>query len=65
VFAMSYPEVSTALADDKLGHAAATPARYLVSTDLACLMHLDGRRQRIGAGPQPIHVADLLAAGLA
>ena len=64
VFAMSYPEVSTALADAKLGYAAETAGRYLVSTDLACLMHLDGRRQRLGAGPQPIHVADLLASGL-
>ena len=50
VFSLGYPEVSTRLADAKLGHAGETAARYLVSTDLACLMHLDGRRQRLGAG---------------
>ncbi len=66
VFSFGYPEVSTRLADAKLGHAAATAARYVVSTDLACLMHLEGRRRKIGpsTAPQPIHIADLLAAGL-
>ena len=67
VFSFGFPEVSTRLADAKLGHGAATSARYLVSTDLACLMHLDGRRRKIGpvTAPQPIHIADLLASGLA
>ena len=70
VFSFGFPEVSTRLADEKLAHASGTAARYLVSTDLACLMHLDGRRRKLDAsggsprGPEPIHVADLLAAGL-
>jgi len=65
VFALTYPEVSTQLADAKLAHGTETGADYLVSTDLACLMHLDGRRERASAGgPTPVHVADLLASGL-
>jgi L-lactate dehydrogenase complex protein LldE len=65
VFALGYPEVSTRLADAKLDHARATETRWLVSTDLACLMHLDGRRKRTRApGPQPVHLADLLASGM-
>src|SRR3954451_17221086 len=40
VFSFGFPEVSTRLADAKLGHAATTSADYLVSGDLACLMHL-------------------------
>jgi L-lactate dehydrogenase complex protein LldE len=66
VFSFGFPEVSTRLADAKLGHAASTSARYLVSGDLACLMHLDGRRRKIGptTAPEPIHIADLLASGL-
>jgi L-lactate dehydrogenase complex protein LldE len=64
VFALGYPEVSTRLADAKLGHARETHAEWLASTDLACLMHLDGRRKRSGGGPRPIHVAELLASGL-
>ena len=53
-------------ADTWLGHAAGTAADYLVSGDLACLMHLDGRRRKVGptTTPQPIHIADLLASGL-
>jgi L-lactate dehydrogenase complex protein LldE len=64
VFALGYPEVSTRLADAKLGHARETRAEWLASTDLACLMHLDGRRKRTGGGPKPVHVAELLASGL-
>jgi L-lactate dehydrogenase complex protein LldE len=64
VFSLQYPEVSTRLADAKLGHARETQARWLVSTDLACLMHLGSRRTRVGGGPEPIHVAELLASGL-
>ena len=67
VFSFGFPEVSTRLADSKLGHAATTSADYLVSGDLACLMHLDGRRRKVGPSttPRPIHIADLLASGLA
>jgi L-lactate dehydrogenase complex protein LldE len=66
VFSFGFPDVSTRLADAKLGHAATTKARYLVSGDLACLMHLAGRRTRVGppTAPQPIHIAELLASGL-
>src|SRR4051812_38004916 len=66
VFSFGFPEVSTRLADSKLGHAATTSAEYLVSGDLACLMHIDGRRRKVGlpTGPRPVHIADLLASGL-
>jgi L-lactate dehydrogenase complex protein LldE len=65
VFSLGYPEVSTRLADAKLDHARTTETRWLVSTDLACLMHLDGRRRRTrDPGPQAVHLADFLASGL-
>jgi L-lactate dehydrogenase complex protein LldE len=65
VFSLGYPELSTRLADVKLENASATTARYLVSGDLACLAHLDGRRRKHAvAAPEPVHVADLLASGL-
>jgi L-lactate dehydrogenase complex protein LldE len=63
VFATEYPEVATRLADAKLGHAGDTAAKWLVTTDLACLMHLEGRQRRTGVGPRPVHLADLLASG--
>jgi len=64
VFSLAYPEVATRLADAKLGHARETGAAWLASTDLACLLHLAARRRRTGTGPQPVHVADLLASGM-
>jgi L-lactate dehydrogenase complex protein LldE len=64
VFATEFPELSVDLADAKLADAARTDSRWLTSTDLACLMHLEGRRRRTGAGPRPVHIAELLASGL-
>jgi L-lactate dehydrogenase complex protein LldE len=63
-FSIEHGEVAGPLADDKLAHAAATEARYLVSGDSACLLHLEGRRRRTGTGPEPVHFAELLARGL-
>ncbi len=65
LFATAHGEVSAPLADAKLGFAAATHADCLVACDQACLLHLAGRRRRTGVGPPPVHLADLLAAGLA
>ena len=63
-FSIEHGEVAGPLADDKLAHAAATEADYLVSGDTACLLHLEGRRRRTGVGPRSIHFAELLAKGL-
>jgi L-lactate dehydrogenase complex protein LldE len=63
-FSIEHGEVAGPLADDKLAHAAATRAEFLVSGDSACLLHLEGRRRRSGSGPQPVHFAELLARGL-
>lgn len=63
-FSLQHGEIAGPLADDKLGHAATTGARWLVSGDTACLLHLEGRRRRTGLGPEPVHFAPLLARGL-
>jgi L-lactate dehydrogenase complex protein LldE len=63
-FAAKHGEISAPLADDKLAQAEATGARYLVACDSGCLLHLAGRRRRTGQGPEPLHVAELLARGL-
>ena len=59
-FSVRQPEVSIALADDKLGGAAGAAA--LVTADPGCLMHLRGRSERIG-GPRVVHLATALARG--
>jgi L-lactate dehydrogenase complex protein LldE len=63
-FGVEHGVLSGALADDKLGHAAATGASCVVACDQSCLLHLEGRRRRGTAGPTPTHLADLLAGGL-
>ncbi len=61
-FSVRQPELSVAMADDKLGSAGAVEA--LVSADPGCLMHLNGRRERTGAGPPLVHLATALARGI-
>jgi L-lactate dehydrogenase complex protein LldE len=59
-FSVRQPEVSVALADQKLGGAAEADA--LVTADPGCLMHLRGRSERVG-GPRVVHLATALARG--
>jgi L-lactate dehydrogenase complex protein LldE len=58
-FSVRYPEVSVAMADDKLDEARAEALDVLVSADPGCLMHLGGRSVRTG-GVRTVHVATLL-----
>ena len=59
-FSVRQPEVSVAMADDKL--AAAGNAQALVTADPGCLMHLRGRAARSG-GPPVVHLATALVHG--
>jgi L-lactate dehydrogenase complex protein LldE len=61
-FSVRQPEVSVAMADDKL--AGAREAEALVTADPGCLMHLRGRAAQAG-GPPVVHLATALARGAA
>ncbi len=61
-FAVEYPEVSARMGRAKLAQLEDTGAEYVTGTDLSCLIHLDGLRRRTGRGPQPVHLAEVLAA---
>ena len=63
-FSVRQPEVSVAMADDKLAGAAASSAEALVTADPGCLMHLRGRAERIGEGVPVVHLATALARGI-
>lgn len=63
-FALTYPEVSCAMADRKLADGAATGATHVVSSDATCLLHLAGRAERRAVRLRTLHVAELLAAAL-
>jgi L-lactate dehydrogenase complex protein LldE len=60
-FSVRQPEVSLAMADEKL--AGASPAEALVTADPGCLMHLRGRAERAGSPVEVAHLATVLARG--
>jgi L-lactate dehydrogenase complex protein LldE len=62
-FAVKYEPVSSGMADQKINHALATGAQYIISTDLSCLMHLDGYIRQRGLSIKTMHIADVLASG--
>jgi L-lactate dehydrogenase complex protein LldE len=60
-FAVKFESISVAMADQKVTNALATGADYIISTDLSCLMHLDGYIRRKGLPIRAMHIADVLA----
>ena len=62
-FAVKFPDISAAMAEQKLSNALATGADYLISTDISCLMHIDGYLKKNNPGIKTMHIADVLAAG--
>jgi L-lactate dehydrogenase complex protein LldE len=61
-FSVRQPEVSVAMADEKLS--GATEAGVLVTADPGCLMHLRGRADRVAAPVRVVHLATALARGV-
>lgn len=59
-FSVKLPEVSTAMADEKLDEVVATGCDTLVGCDLSCLMHLEGRARRRGMNLTVRHLAEVL-----
>jgi L-lactate dehydrogenase complex protein LldE len=62
-FAVKFEPISIAMADQKITNAIDTKADFLISTDMSCLMHIDGRNKHNHAGLQVMHLADVLASG--
>lgn len=62
-FAVKFEPISIGMAEQKVENAVATDAQYLISTDLSCLMHLQGYIKHKGYPIQALHLADVLANG--
>ncbi|HXB93906.1 MAG TPA: (Fe-S)-binding protein [Puia sp.] len=60
-FAVKFETISIAMADQKVNNALRTGADYIISTDLSCLMHLDGYIRHKGQPIRTMHIADVLA----
>ncbi|MBC7902256.1 MAG: (Fe-S)-binding protein [Gemmatimonadaceae bacterium] len=62
-FAVKFEAISIGMADQKVNHAIATGAEYIISTDVSCLMHLDGYIKKKHLPIKTLHIADLLVQG--
>ncbi len=60
-FCVKQPEVSTAIADEKIRKVEQTGASILAAGDFGCLMHLSGRIKRSGKDIAVYHTAEILA----
>ena len=62
-FAVKFEPISVAMGEQKVENALATGAQYLVSTDLSCLMHLEGYIRNKNYSLKTMHLADVLVEG--
>jgi L-lactate dehydrogenase complex protein LldE len=62
-FAVKFDAISAAMADQKINHALQTGATHIISTDLSCLMHLQGVITKKDLPLTTMHIADVLVSG--
>lgn len=62
-FSVKFEPIAVGMAEQKVENAEATEANYLISTDISCLMHLDGYIKKKQKGIKIMHLADVLASG--
>ena len=60
LFSMKQPELSVAMADDKIDGIVASGATELVGCDQSCLFHLEGRMRRRNIDLPVRHLAEVL-----
>jgi L-lactate dehydrogenase complex protein LldE len=60
-FSVKYPEISTAMVDDKVHSIIATGADAVVGVDISCLMNIQGRLSRMKSPVRVLHIAQLLS----
>jgi L-lactate dehydrogenase complex protein LldE len=62
-FAVKYEPISIGMAQSKVKSALETQAEYIISTDVSCMMHMQGYINTHRLPIQTIHIADVLASG--
>lgn len=60
-FAVSYPEISTQMVDNKTSNINATGAELLAAADLGCLLNISGKLSREKSPLRVFHIAEVLA----
>jgi L-lactate dehydrogenase complex protein LldE len=61
VFCVKYPAISGRIVEEKVAQIAATGADYVISGDVGCLLHIEGKIRREGQKARALHVAEVLA----
>jgi L-lactate dehydrogenase complex protein LldE len=59
-FSLRYPDLSAAIADEKIDDVSSKGISRLIASDLGCLMHITGRAAKRGIDLRPSHVAEVL-----
>lgn len=62
-FAVKYEPISVGMAQTKVQSALQTGAQYIISTDVSCMMHMQGYINENRIPLQTLHIADVLASG--
>jgi len=62
-FAVKFEPISIAMGNQKINNASDTGATLLISTDMSCLMHIDGCAKHKHLDLEVIHIAEILASG--
>ncbi len=60
-FAVKFEPISIGMAQTKVKSAMDTGARYMITTDVSCMMHIQGYIDKQGLPIQTMHIADVLA----
>jgi L-lactate dehydrogenase complex protein LldE len=62
-FAVKFESISVSMAEQKVRNAINAGAEYIISTDLSCLLHMEGYIKKNKLGIKTIHIVDVLASG--
>jgi L-lactate dehydrogenase complex protein LldE len=60
-FAVKYPDISTAMVNDKVDHILTSGAGTVVGCDTGCLLNIAGAVSRRGLSIKTMHIAEILA----
>ena len=61
-FAVKFETISVAMGDQKVVNANNTGADFIISTDMSCLMHMEGILHRQKSNVKVLHIAEILNA---
>lgn len=62
-FAVKFEPISIGMAETKIKSAVETGAEYIITTDVSCMMHMQGYIDNQNLPIRTMHIADVLASG--